>query len=224
MTPCGTQFLGRGSLPRPAATPANPLCATMSAINRNDQPKPAPQTIKQRLSVLRSLYRFHCGQPLPCGATPSPAILPIAAVRLRVRRNQLSPVPALWWRNTHAKSECGWRKELFRGHRLHGACERGAMDARGSSYRRGRLIGCGAGARQPRCSAFLRTNLQLWRARSACWEQRPRLRHGCPRGIGGSDEGLASRGGRFKSSLPGCQARTAGPTPSVSDQLMRYNS
>lgn len=33
----------------------------------NQEPKPTPQTINHRLGVLRSLYRFHSGQPLPAG-------------------------------------------------------------------------------------------------------------------------------------------------------------
>jgi len=33
----------------------------------NAEPKPTPQTINHRLGVLRSLYRFHSGQPLPTG-------------------------------------------------------------------------------------------------------------------------------------------------------------
>jgi integrase len=33
----------------------------------NQEPKPTPQTINHRLSVLRALYRFHSGQPLPAG-------------------------------------------------------------------------------------------------------------------------------------------------------------
>src|SRR5262249_33007209 len=31
----------------------------------NEDPKPTPQTINHRLGVLRSLYRFHSGRPLP---------------------------------------------------------------------------------------------------------------------------------------------------------------
>ena len=34
----------------------------------NEAPPPTPQTINHRLTVLRSLYRFHSGQPLPEGA------------------------------------------------------------------------------------------------------------------------------------------------------------
>jgi integrase/recombinase XerD len=33
----------------------------------NEEPKPTPQTINHRLVVLRSLYRFHSGHPLPAG-------------------------------------------------------------------------------------------------------------------------------------------------------------
>src|ERR1700694_4927151 len=33
----------------------------------NEAPKPPPQTINHRLGVLRSLYRFHSGHPLPAG-------------------------------------------------------------------------------------------------------------------------------------------------------------
>lgn len=33
-----------------------------------EDPKPTPQTINHRLGVLRSLYRFHAGQPLPAGS------------------------------------------------------------------------------------------------------------------------------------------------------------
>src|SRR5215831_21401694 len=33
----------------------------------NEDPKPTPQTINHRLGVLRSLYRFHSGRPLPAG-------------------------------------------------------------------------------------------------------------------------------------------------------------
>lgn len=33
----------------------------------NQEPKPTPQTINHRLGVLRSLYRFHSGHPLPAG-------------------------------------------------------------------------------------------------------------------------------------------------------------
>jgi integrase/recombinase XerD len=33
----------------------------------NAEPKPTPQTINHRLGVLRSLYRFHSGHPLPAG-------------------------------------------------------------------------------------------------------------------------------------------------------------
>jgi len=32
-----------------------------------EKPKPTPQTINHRLTVLRSLYRFHSGHPLPAG-------------------------------------------------------------------------------------------------------------------------------------------------------------
>lgn len=35
----------------------------------NEEPKPTPQTINHRLGVLRSLYRFHSGQPLPTGSS-----------------------------------------------------------------------------------------------------------------------------------------------------------
>src|SRR5229473_3123901 len=34
----------------------------------NEEPKPTPQTINHRLGVLRSLYRFHSGHPLPGGS------------------------------------------------------------------------------------------------------------------------------------------------------------
>jgi integrase/recombinase XerD len=34
----------------------------------NEEPKPTPQTINHRLAVLRSLYRFHSGHPLPAGS------------------------------------------------------------------------------------------------------------------------------------------------------------
>jgi hypothetical protein len=44
----------------------SPTCSIMSVINSGD-PKPTPQTINHRLGVLRSLYRFHAGQPLPAG-------------------------------------------------------------------------------------------------------------------------------------------------------------
>jgi hypothetical protein len=46
MTPRGTQFFGRGSLPRPAATPASRLCPAMSAINATNSPnrlQPTPE-------------------------------------------------------------------------------------------------------------------------------------------------------------------------------------
>jgi site-specific recombinase XerD len=33
----------------------------------NEEPQPTPQTINHRLGVLRSLYRFHSGHPLPAG-------------------------------------------------------------------------------------------------------------------------------------------------------------
>jgi len=33
----------------------------------NEQPNPTPQTINHRLGVLRALYYFHCGRPLPAG-------------------------------------------------------------------------------------------------------------------------------------------------------------
>jgi integrase/recombinase XerD len=33
----------------------------------NQKPKPTPQTINHRLTVLRSCYRFHSGHPLPAG-------------------------------------------------------------------------------------------------------------------------------------------------------------
>jgi integrase/recombinase XerD len=33
----------------------------------NEDPQPTPQTINHRLGVLRSLYRFHSGHPLPAG-------------------------------------------------------------------------------------------------------------------------------------------------------------
>jgi integrase/recombinase XerD len=33
----------------------------------NEKPKPTPQTINHRLGVLRCLYRFHAGYPLPAG-------------------------------------------------------------------------------------------------------------------------------------------------------------
>lgn len=35
----------------------------------NEDPKPTPQTINHRLGVLRSLYRFHSGRPLPAGSS-----------------------------------------------------------------------------------------------------------------------------------------------------------
>src|SRR5215471_4590233 len=35
----------------------------------NEDPKPTPQTINHRLGVLRSLYRFHAGHPLPAGSS-----------------------------------------------------------------------------------------------------------------------------------------------------------
>lgn len=34
----------------------------------DEDPKPTPQTINHRLVVIRSLYRFHAGRPLPAGA------------------------------------------------------------------------------------------------------------------------------------------------------------
>jgi hypothetical protein len=34
----------------------------------NEEPKPTPQTINHRLGVLRCLYRFHSGHPLPAGS------------------------------------------------------------------------------------------------------------------------------------------------------------
>jgi site-specific recombinase XerD len=34
----------------------------------DQEPKPTPQTINHRLDVLRSLYRFHSGNPLPAGS------------------------------------------------------------------------------------------------------------------------------------------------------------
>jgi site-specific recombinase XerD len=34
----------------------------------NEEPKPTPQTINHRLGVLRSVYRFHYGHPLPAGS------------------------------------------------------------------------------------------------------------------------------------------------------------
>jgi integrase/recombinase XerD len=34
----------------------------------NEQPPPTPQTINHRLGVLRSVYRFHAGHPLPAGS------------------------------------------------------------------------------------------------------------------------------------------------------------
>jgi len=34
----------------------------------NEEPPPTPQTINHRLGVLRTLYRFHAGQPLPAGS------------------------------------------------------------------------------------------------------------------------------------------------------------
>jgi integrase/recombinase XerD len=34
----------------------------------DEEPKPTPQTINHRLGVLRSLYRFHSGHPLPAGS------------------------------------------------------------------------------------------------------------------------------------------------------------
>lgn len=34
----------------------------------NQEPQPTPQTINHRLGVLRSLYRFHAGHPLPAGS------------------------------------------------------------------------------------------------------------------------------------------------------------
>lgn len=33
-----------------------------------EEPKPTPQTINHRLTVLRSVYRFHAGHPLPAGS------------------------------------------------------------------------------------------------------------------------------------------------------------
>src|ERR1700688_1461063 len=33
----------------------------------NEEPRPTPQTINHRLGVLRCLYRFHAGHPLPAG-------------------------------------------------------------------------------------------------------------------------------------------------------------
>jgi integrase/recombinase XerD len=35
----------------------------------NEDPKPTPQTINHRLGVLRCLYRFHSGHPLPAGSS-----------------------------------------------------------------------------------------------------------------------------------------------------------
>jgi site-specific recombinase XerD len=35
----------------------------------NEDPPPTPQTVNHRLIVVRSLYRFHCGQPLPSGSS-----------------------------------------------------------------------------------------------------------------------------------------------------------
>lgn len=35
----------------------------------NEDPQPTPQTINHRLGVLRCLYRFHSGHPLPAGAS-----------------------------------------------------------------------------------------------------------------------------------------------------------
>src|SRR5712672_835373 len=35
----------------------------------NELPKPTPQTINHRLGVLRCLYRFHAGHPLPAGTS-----------------------------------------------------------------------------------------------------------------------------------------------------------
>jgi hypothetical protein len=37
----------------------------------NEDPKPPPQTINHRLGVLRCLYRFHSGRPLPAGSSSS---------------------------------------------------------------------------------------------------------------------------------------------------------
>jgi site-specific recombinase XerD len=34
----------------------------------DEEPKPTPQTINHRLGVLRSLYRFHAGHPMPAGS------------------------------------------------------------------------------------------------------------------------------------------------------------
>src|SRR5438270_13330266 len=33
----------------------------------NEDPPPTPQTADHRLTVVRPLYRFHCGPPLPSG-------------------------------------------------------------------------------------------------------------------------------------------------------------
>src|SRR5713226_6744977 len=34
----------------------------------NQEPQPTPQTINHRLGVLRSVYRFHSGHPMPAGS------------------------------------------------------------------------------------------------------------------------------------------------------------
>ncbi len=43
----------------------------------NELPKPTPQTINHRLGVLRCLYRFHAGHPLPAGPQPFQSSYPV---------------------------------------------------------------------------------------------------------------------------------------------------
>jgi hypothetical protein len=47
----------------------------------DQQPKPAPQTVNHRLTVIRNLYRFHHGCEIPSGQIPHPTHLqgPISA-------------------------------------------------------------------------------------------------------------------------------------------------
>jgi integrase/recombinase XerD len=58
--------------PSPPST--NPRSGTISATKLDHDPKPKPQTLYHRLSLLRCLYRFHHGRDIPrcAGRAPTP--------------------------------------------------------------------------------------------------------------------------------------------------------
>ena len=61
----------------------------------NQEPQPTPQTINHRLGVLRSVYRFHSGHPMPPGTCNASSISPAKIqYSLTTFPNFLSPVPS----------------------------------------------------------------------------------------------------------------------------------